>query len=159
MLDFKDFAACLCRVEDAHVELPYRELEDENLFLGIRQLCFQQHDILHHSPLYLIRYPFEHEIALVQREVAEVFVEQQTLHERACLRVAQAGLRDDRARRLCIYIRQAHDVYILSKVEQFEVLFDFGAVSFVERDRAFSVVADFKQAAQPLRNGGDVYAV
>lgn len=68
VLDLVDLAGTGGGVEDHHVEFTDGELQDENLFLGVGQLGFQQYNILHHPTLDLAENTLRDEIAFFQRD-------------------------------------------------------------------------------------------
>ena len=89
--------ACL-RVKHHHVKFAHRELQDKYLFLGVRQLGFQQDDVLQHPPFDLGQDALLHGGALRQRQGAECLIQQQTADQRIRLRIAESRLRDHRTR-------------------------------------------------------------
>ena len=68
VLDLVDLAGTGGGVEDHHVEFTDGKLQDENLFLGVGQLGFQQYNILHHPTLDLAENTLRDEIAFFQRD-------------------------------------------------------------------------------------------
>ena len=124
VLDLVDLAGTGGRVEHYHVELSNGELQDENLFLGVGQLGFQQDDILHHPALDLVANTLRDEIAFHQREVAEGFVQKEALNQGIGLGIAQTGLGDDCPHADVIHRRQASHLDIAGQIQKVQIFLD-----------------------------------
>ena len=53
VLYFVNFASRIRIIRNNHIEFADGKLKLKNLLFRIRNLCFEQHDVFHHSTLYI----------------------------------------------------------------------------------------------------------
>ena len=134
-------------------------MQDKYLFLGVRQLGFQQDDVLQHPPLDLGQDALLHGGALRQRQRAERLIQQQTADQRVRLRISESRLRDHRAAGLRADIRQVQHINFLRQVQQVQILLDLRRVNIVQRYGLLCLVADLQQLSQAVGDKRKVDAV
>ena len=113
VLDLENPAGACFRVKHHHIKLAYGELQHKHLLFRVRQLGFQQNDILQHPPFDLGQDVLLHGGTLRQRQGTERLIQQQTADQRVRLRIAESRLRDHRASGLRADIRQMQHVDLL----------------------------------------------